>query len=210
MTGPIIVNRAVESLKEAARWPAADRATIVILATTLAAAGADADGYGYFQQEADAHPGQALPLALAGFFQARLGGDVDAALAKLDKAAAADLGLPQYFRGLALAARPPDPQRAGQAVQDLEFVLAVRDQFPETLLRAVHHGLATAYAVLGKDDLAAEASRRSGVGSRWPRATISATSPSSPPTTASSLSTREPRRLVCRPPSASLTVRPAA
>ena len=166
MTGPIIVNRAVESLKEAARWPAADRATIVILATTLAAAGADADGYGYFQREADAHPGQALPLALAGFFQARVGGDVDAALAKLDKAAAADLGLPQYFRGLALVALPPDPQRAGQAVQDLEFVLAVRDQFPETLLRAVHHGLATAYAVLGKDDLAAEASRRSGVGSR--------------------------------------------
>jgi glyoxylase-like metal-dependent hydrolase (beta-lactamase superfamily II) len=166
MTGPLTRNRDIESLKVAARWPGADRATVVILATTLAAAGADADGYAYFQRDADAHPGQALPLALAGFFQARLGGEMDAALAKLDEAAAADLGLPQYFRGLALAALPPDPQRAGQAVQDLEFVLAVRDQFPETLLRAVHHGLATAYAVLGKDDLAAEAASRSGVGSR--------------------------------------------
>lgn len=48
---------------------------------------------------------------------------------------------------------------------DLEFVLAVRDQFPLALLRAVHHALAAAYAVLGKDDLAAEASRRSGLGS---------------------------------------------
>ncbi len=165
MTGPITANRDVEALKIAARWPGADRATVVVLATTLAVAGADADGYAYFQQEADAHPGQALPLALAGFFQARLGADVDAALAKLDKAADADLGLPQYFRGLALAALPPDPERAGRAAGDLEFVLAVRDQFPETLLRAVHRGLAAAYAVLGKDDLAAEASRRSGVGS---------------------------------------------
>jgi hypothetical protein len=45
MTGPITSNRNVESLKEAARWPGADRATLVILATTLTAAGADADGY---------------------------------------------------------------------------------------------------------------------------------------------------------------------
>jgi len=52
---------------------------------------------------AGARPGEALPLALAGFFQARLGGDADAALARLDQAAATDLGLPQYFRGLGLA-----------------------------------------------------------------------------------------------------------
>ena len=165
MTAPITRNRDVESLKVAARWPGADQATVVTLATRLAAARADADGYSYFQQEADAHPDQALPLALAGFFQARLGADAAAALAKLDKAADAELGLPHFLRGLALAALPPDPQRAERAVADLEFVLAVRDQFPEALLRAVHHALATAYAVLGQDDLAGEAARRSGLGS---------------------------------------------
>jgi hypothetical protein len=63
MTGPIAGNRDVESLKTAARWPGADRATVVTLATRLAADGADGDGYSYFQQEADAHPDQVLLLA---------------------------------------------------------------------------------------------------------------------------------------------------
>ncbi len=105
-----------------------------------------------------------LPLALAGFFQARLDEDADGALAKLDQAAATDLGLPQYFRGLALAGLPPDRGRAEQAVADLEFVLAVRDQFPPMLLRAAHYGLAAAHAVLGHDEQAAEAMRKSGLG----------------------------------------------
>jgi hypothetical protein len=103
MTGAITRHRGIESLKTAARWPGADQATTVILATRLAAARADAEGYRYFCELADARPGEALPLALAGFFQARLGEDADAALARLDQAAATDLGLPQYFRGLALA-----------------------------------------------------------------------------------------------------------
>ncbi len=164
MTGPITRHRGIESLKTAARWPGADRATSVILAARLAAARADAEGYRYFCELADARPGEALPLALAGFFQARLGEDTGAALAKLDRAAAADLGLPQYFRGLALAGLPPDRRRAQQAVADLEFVLAVRDQFPPMLLRAVHHGLAAAYAAAGQADQAAEAERKSGLG----------------------------------------------
>jgi hypothetical protein len=126
MTGPITRHRDIESLKTAARWPGADRATTVTLATRLAAARADAEGYRYFCELADDRPGEALPLTLAGFFQARLGDDVDAALAKLDQAAATDLGPPQYFRGLALAGLPPDRRRAEQAVADLEFVLAVR------------------------------------------------------------------------------------
>ena len=125
MTGPITRHRDIESLKTAARWPGADRNTTVILAARLAAARADAEGYRYFCELAGARPGQALPLTLAGFFQARLGEDADAALAKLDQAAATDLGPPQYFRGLALAGLPPDRRRAEQAVADLEFVLAV-------------------------------------------------------------------------------------
>ncbi|HMD25512.1 MAG TPA: hypothetical protein VKH61_15545, partial [Streptosporangiaceae bacterium] len=147
MTGSITHDRSIESLKSAAGWPGADRATTVTLATRLAAARADAEGYRYFSELAGAQPGEALPLALAGFFQARLGedlgedlgGNVDAALAKLDQAAATDLGPPQYFRGLALAGLPPDRRRAEQAVADLEFVLAVRDQFPAMLLRAAYH-----------------------------------------------------------------------
>ena len=130
MTGPITRHRDIESLKTAARWPGADRNTTVILATRLAAARADAEGYRYFSELADARPGEALPLALAGFFQARLGEDADAALAKLDQAAAADLGPPQYFRGLALAGLPPDRQRAEQAIADLQFVLNVRRPVP--------------------------------------------------------------------------------
>jgi glyoxylase-like metal-dependent hydrolase (beta-lactamase superfamily II) len=164
MTGPITRHRDIESLMTAACWPGADRATMVILAIRLAGVRADGEGYRYFCELAGARPGEALPLTLAGFFQARLGDDVDAALAKLDRAAATDLGLPQYFRGLALAGLPPDREQAGQAVADLEFVLAVADQFPPMLLRAAHHGLATAYAVLGHDDQAAEAMRKSGLG----------------------------------------------
>ena len=163
MTGPITRHRDIESLKIAARWPGADRNTTVILATRLAAAHADAEGYRYFCELADAQPGQTLPLTLAGFFQARLGEDVDAALAKLDQAAATDLGPPQYFRGLALAGLPLDRKRAEQAVAGLEFVLTVRDQFPPMLLRAAHHGLAAAHAVLGQDGQAAEAERKSGL-----------------------------------------------
>jgi glyoxylase-like metal-dependent hydrolase (beta-lactamase superfamily II) len=163
MTGPITRHRDIESLETAASWPGADRNTTVILAIRLAAARADGEGYRYFSGLAGAQPGEALPLALAGFFQARLGEDPDAALAKLDQAAATDLGPPQYFRGLALAGLPPDRQRAEQAVADLEFVLAVRDQFPPMLLRAAYHGLAAAHAVLGQHEQAAEAKRKSGL-----------------------------------------------
>jgi glyoxylase-like metal-dependent hydrolase (beta-lactamase superfamily II) len=167
MIGQPTPDRDTEALKIAARWPGADRVTVVTLAIRLAATGADADGHRYFRQEAETHQDQPLLQALAGFFGARAGDDVPAALARLDAAAAADLGLPQYFRGLALAALPPDRQRAGQAVDDLEFVLAVRDEFPPAMMRAAHSALATAYAALGKDDLAAEASRRSGLAG-WP------------------------------------------
>jgi glyoxylase-like metal-dependent hydrolase (beta-lactamase superfamily II) len=163
MTGQITRDRSTESLKTAAGWPGADRATAVTLALRLAAARADADGYRYFSGLAGAQPGEVLPLALAGFFQAKVDGDPGAALAKLDQAAAADLGLPQYFRGLALAALPPDRERAERAAADLEFVLAVRDQFPASLLRAAHHGLAAAYTVLGQPGRAAEAAGRSGL-----------------------------------------------
>src|SRR4029077_8409928 len=85
-------------------------------------------------------------------------------------------GLPQYFRGLALAELLPsqarseaalgdtDTARAKQAIADLEFVLAARDQFPIALIRAAHQGLARAYRVVGSHERAAGSLRRSGAG----------------------------------------------
>jgi glyoxylase-like metal-dependent hydrolase (beta-lactamase superfamily II) len=176
VTGPISRNRLLGSLKEAASWPGADRSTLVTLATVLVAARDDAEGSSYFQDLSERNPADATTQALAGFFQVRAGHDVAAALTKLDKAATMDLGLPQYFRGLALAELLPgaslsvagpaatDTGRAGQVIADLEFVLAARDQFPVLLLRAAYQGLARAYLVLGRQQQAAEALRRSGLG----------------------------------------------
>jgi glyoxylase-like metal-dependent hydrolase (beta-lactamase superfamily II) len=179
MTGPISRDRLLGSLKEAASWPGADRNTVVTLAAALVAARADAEGSSYFQDLSERNPADATAQALAGFFAVRAGQDVAAALTTLDKAAAMDLGLPQYFRGLALAGLLPgagpsgaglaaaDTGRADQVIADLQFVLAARDQFPVVLLRAAYQGLARAYRVLGRQQ-AAEALRRSGLGPAAP------------------------------------------
>jgi glyoxylase-like metal-dependent hydrolase (beta-lactamase superfamily II) len=170
-------NRLLGSLKEAASWPGADRNTVVTLALSLVAARADAEGSSYFQNLSERNPADATAQALAGFFQVRARHGLAAAVTKLDKAATMEPGLPQYFRGLALADLLPgegpsgtelaaaDTARADQVVADLEFVLAARDQFPVLLLRAAHQGLARAYQVLGRQQDAAEALRRSGLGS---------------------------------------------
>lgn len=165
MSQQIIKDHYIEALKVAASWPGADRATLVTLATALASTGADHDGLSYFEALAASQPDQVLPQTLAGFFQVRAGEDIPAGLARLDDAASKDLGPAQYYRGLALAALPAEAGRAEQAVADLEFVLAVRDQFPSMLIRAVYHGLAAAYAAMGKDDLAAKAAADSGLSS---------------------------------------------
>ena len=169
-------NRLLGSLKEAAGWPGADRNTMVTLALSLVAARADEEGSSYFQDLSDQNPANATAQALAGFFQIRAGRDLAAAVTKLNEAATIEPGLPQYFRGLALAGLLPsegpsgtelgaaDSARADQVIADLEFVLAARDQFPVLLLRAAHQGLARAYRVLGREQQAAEALRRSGLG----------------------------------------------
>jgi len=59
-----------------------------------------------------------------------------------------------------------DAGRADQVIADLEFVLVARDQFPVALLRAARQGLARSYRVLGRQQEAAEALRRSGGPSR--------------------------------------------
>ena len=101
------------------RWPGADRATLVTLATVLAATGAEHDGLSYFEALAASRPDQVLLLALAGYFQVRAGEDIPAGVARLDDAANRDLGLAQYYRGLALAPLPAEAGHAEQAVADL-------------------------------------------------------------------------------------------
>jgi len=165
MSQQIIKDHNLEALKEAASWPGADRVSLITLATVLAATGADHDGLSYFAALAASQPDQVLPLTLAGYFQVRAGEDIPAGVAKLDDAASRDLGPAQYYRGLALASLPAEAGHAGQAVADLEFVLAVRDQFPSNMIRAAYHGLAAAYAALGQDDLAAKAAADSGLSS---------------------------------------------
>jgi glyoxylase-like metal-dependent hydrolase (beta-lactamase superfamily II) len=165
MSEQIIKDDNIEALKVAASWPGADRATLVTLATVLAATGADQDGLTFFDSLAASQPDQVLPLALAGYFQVRTGADIPAGVARLDEAASRDLGPAQYYRGLALAPLPATAGHAEQAVADLQFILAVRDQFPVNMIRAVYHGLAAAYAALGQDDLAANAAAASGLSS---------------------------------------------
>jgi len=163
MSEQIVTDRTVEALKVAASWPGADRATLITLATLLAATGADQDGVSFFEALAASQPDQVLPLTLAGYFQVRSGTDIPGGLAKLDEAAAKDLGPAQYYRGAALAGLPADAGRAGQAIADLEFVLAVRDQFPSAMMRAVYHALAAAYAAAGRPGEAARAAADSGL-----------------------------------------------
>jgi glyoxylase-like metal-dependent hydrolase (beta-lactamase superfamily II) len=163
MPEQIVKDRNAESLKVAASWPGADRATLVTLATVLAATGQDQEGQRYFEALAASQPDQVLPLTLAGFFQVRAGEDIAAGVAKLDDAASRDLGPAQYYRGLALAGLPAEAGHAEQAIADLQFVLAVRDQFPSNMIRAVYHGLAAAYAAMGENDLAVKAAADSGL-----------------------------------------------
>jgi glyoxylase-like metal-dependent hydrolase (beta-lactamase superfamily II) len=165
MSEQIVRDHNLEALKVAGSWPGAARPMLITLAMVFAATGADEDGFRYFDKLAASQPDQVLPLTLAGFFQVRVGEAVAAGVAKLDDAASRDLGPAQYFRGLALAGLPAEAGHAAQAIEDLEFVLAFRDQFPTSMIRAVYGGLAAAYAAAGKDDLAEKAAADSGLAS---------------------------------------------
>jgi glyoxylase-like metal-dependent hydrolase (beta-lactamase superfamily II) len=152
----------IDALKEAAAWPDADQQTIIILAVQLMAAELYQDGFDYFAARSHRTPADALALALAGTFESRLDGRAEEAIAKLDGATELDLGLPHYFRGTSLARLPGCAGRAETVAADLEFVLAVKDQFPPGLLRAAYEGLSRAYEILGRTQDAEAARSRSG------------------------------------------------
>jgi len=153
----------IDALKEAAAWPNADQRTVVALASQLLAAELYQEGFDYFAaRRVEGEPTGDLSLALAGAFQARLDGRSEEAIAKLDAAAELGLGLPQFFRGTSLARLPECGGRAGTVVADLELVLAVKEQFPPGMMRAVYEGLSHAYELLGRTEDAESARSRSG------------------------------------------------
>lgn len=171
----------LEALKHAVRWPFPSQPTIVTLVGQFLAAHRDQDAFAYFADLRRQHPHQALFLALDGLFQARVAatsplfrrpGQVRTALRKLDAAVEREPGLTTYFRGLVQVDLPALFRRREQAIRDLEWVLAHRDQFPVGLRRGTHFGLAKAYAAAGNANASAAALRRSGASSLHARETV--------------------------------------
>ena len=150
---PAVVGRhlEIEALVHAVRWPDADRQAVLTLTGLLVAARRYDQGHAYFLERANAEPHRPLYQALTGFFLARAGHDLDVALTTLDRAAEREPGLPHYLRGMALSAVPGFAGRADTVVSDLEFVVAVKDQFPAGFVRAARHALAKVYAAVGRD-----------------------------------------------------------
>jgi len=105
----------------------APTATTITLATRLAAARADGEGYRYFSELADAQPGEALPLTLAGSSRPA-GRGCGRRAGQAGPGRATDLGR-RSTSAAGPGRLPPDRERAASAIADLEFVLAVRDQF---------------------------------------------------------------------------------
>ncbi len=156
----------IDALMTATRWPDPVPATVLALVSQLLAANRHDDGHAHFAALASEHPDQPVFLAIACFFQAVGGHGTEDTLSALDKAVAAQAGLPHYFRGLVLAELPA---RAADAVADLQLVLSLGDRFPVGLRRAVFRGLATAYIALDRPDLAADALAKSGTTDATPQ-----------------------------------------
>ena len=112
MMSPISPNRFLESLKGGGRLARGTPEHVGRPGHRPAGRGpADVDGSRYFQDLSQRNPSDVTAQTLAGFFQVRAGHDLAAAISKLDKTATMDVGLPQYFRGIALAELLP-PRRA--------------------------------------------------------------------------------------------------
>jgi hypothetical protein len=122
---PISRNLELEALREAVRWPNPSPRTVLALAGQLLAARQHDQGRALFAERAEQVPAQPLYAALAGFFQALAGSDLDHALDLLDRAVDQAPGVANYLRGLILAQLPAGFGQAEAAVADLELVLAL-------------------------------------------------------------------------------------
>jgi glyoxylase-like metal-dependent hydrolase (beta-lactamase superfamily II) len=152
----------IAALSRAAAWPNADRRTRIVLANQFMTGGGHEEGFEYFAQLSAETPDDALLLALAGALQSHLPGQTEAAIAKLDAAAAIERGAPHYYRGTSLARLPDCAGRAETVLTDMGLVLKVKDQFPPGFMRAVHAALARAHDVLGHAEAAEQARGQAG------------------------------------------------
>lgn len=109
------------------------------------------EGFRTFDELAVKVPDRPLFLALAGLLQARISAQqpllrradwVEAAAAKLDRAAAAGGPLERYLRGVVFAELPERFGRAGQAIVDLEATFAHAERLPPGFRRGAWNGLA--------------------------------------------------------------------
>jgi glyoxylase-like metal-dependent hydrolase (beta-lactamase superfamily II) len=171
-------NRQLESLAQAVRWPAPTPTTVMMLANEYLSTHREREGFRYFDELAGKVPDRPLFLALAGVFQARIAAEqpllrrvswVEAAVARLDRAAAAGGPLERYLRGVVFAELPERFGRARQAVIDLEATLASSHQLPPGFRRGVWHGLAAAYTTVGRE---ADAERARAVAGPEPAAIV--------------------------------------
>jgi glyoxylase-like metal-dependent hydrolase (beta-lactamase superfamily II) len=170
-TAGLSVNRTLEALKEAGRWPSPALPLILTLTGQYLAAGRDEEAFGYFRERAAAAPDQPILMALEGMFQLRMAGQVfllrrvawvKDGIAKLDRAAESGHPVTRYLRAVTLAELPARFGRAESAVAELEWVLRQQDTFPPGLRRGVYRGLARALTTLERTDEAQAALARSG------------------------------------------------
>jgi glyoxylase-like metal-dependent hydrolase (beta-lactamase superfamily II) len=151
----------IEALMTAARWPDTAPRVALLLMGRLAAGRRFAQGLAFFEELAAQRPSDPLPLAAAGFLQSRMDGQLADAVGKLDRAVQLGPGLPNFLRGMVLA-QHPGTGRAGDAITDLELIVAV-PQVPLGLRRAAHRALAGLYAAVGRHPEATLARGRAGL-----------------------------------------------
>jgi hypothetical protein len=75
-TRAIMRDLELEALQEAMRWPSPDVGTVLGLAGPFVARQRHREAYAYFLERTRSHPDRPLFLALEGFFQARVAGEV--------------------------------------------------------------------------------------------------------------------------------------
>jgi glyoxylase-like metal-dependent hydrolase (beta-lactamase superfamily II) len=165
--------RPLASLLEAAAYPNSE--TVVVLTTMqqLLASHREWEGYQYFGRLAVEQPARApLFRSLQATMQARVANQVpllrriawvEDAIRKMDEGVAADPVLGRFARGLVFAELPPRFGKAQAAIDDLEFSLAHRAQFPFGFERGIYRGLAAAYRTLGDETRSGEMLSRAGL-----------------------------------------------
>src|SRR5262245_40451697 len=112
---PLTRNVTLEALRTASAWPDADDGLVLTTAQQFLAARRFHDGYDFFHARAAETPKRPLFVGLEGMFQALMAYEVpllsrvkwvEGAIAKLDRAQAADPVWGRYIRGLAFAELP--------------------------------------------------------------------------------------------------------